>query len=475
MIFLILLAYVVSPVSNPVDWRFPSLNYRILERLETMAGNNFWFTNFKPLSVSKYSKILSNQMDGQRDGLELKSFLNLSGRDYFQNNNHYLSYLEWGFNGKLSMFHNHWQIEDEFVFFSKRSKDFDLPYYDPLNDYRRKLYILKGEPAIGMASFFDLRMIKAYTELNYKNTIFRMGRFNLRIGPGYSSNFLFSGVNQPLDFLYYVESGYKRFLHFLVLNASVPDTVEGKRVAYQRLEINPISWLSLAFSEGVMYTRQDLLKYINPFDFFYLIQRHSKDNQDNLVAEGNLTIYWPHRTKVYFIFFDDDWIVTPEDNQASLYGYTLGIFHVNPFGCKGLDVRVEYTEVSPWTYAHFSRTNSWAVNNTPLGNWAGNDFKHIFIEVGYVRDLCTFVSLDFEYLEHGLGNLESPWEFSHMPGNLNWPIPPINKTKYFYTMFVKEMKSLSFAAKVGFSVKGNNFSPFLSTNLKFYIPYTFKI
>lgn len=475
MILVILLSYILSPVGNPTDWRFPSLEYRILERIETKVGNNYWFINFKPLSVTKYNRIIKNQTGKFSDEFQVNSYLNLSERSFYQVDNHYLSYLEWGFDGKLSMFNRHWQIEDEFVLFSKKASDFNLPYYDPLNDYRRKLYILKGEPAIGIASFFDLRMIKAYTEIHYRNTIFRMGRFNLRIGPGYSSNFLFSGINQPLNFLYYVESGYKNILHFIVFNARVPDTVEGKRVAYQRLEINPFRWLSLAFSEGVMYTRQDLFKYVNPFDFFYLIQRHSKDNQDNLVAEGNITIYWPRRTKIYFIFFDDDWIVTPEDNQASLYGFTIGIFHVDPFEINGLDFRIEYSEVSPWTYAHFSGTNSWSINGTPLGNWAGNDFRHIFLEVGYTKNMNTFVSLDFEYLEHGLGDLEFPWEFSHMPGNLNWPIPPVDKTSYFYTMFVKEMKNLSLAAKLGFFASENNFTPFLSANIKFYIPYTFKI
>ncbi len=473
MILAILISYILSPLSNSVDWRFPALEYRVIERIETINGNNDWFINFKPMTVEKYRRIL-RQYNTSSDGFVANSYFNLSTREFYRNSNHYLNYFEWGFDGKLSMFHRHWQIEDEFVFFSKKSKDFILPYYDPLNDYRRKLYILKGEPAISMASFFDLRMIKAYSELHYRNTVFRMGRFNIRIGPGYSSNFLFSGVNQPLNFLYYIESEYKNIMHFLVFNASVPDTVEGKRVAYQRLEINPFRWLSLAFSEGVMYTRQDLFKYVNPFDFFYLIQRHSKDNRDNLVAEGNLTIYWPQKTKVYFIFFDDDWIITPGDNQASLYGYTIGIFHVDPFGVHGLDFRIEYSEVSPWTYAHFSQTNSWAINGTPLGNWAGNDFKHLFVEVGYMKNTKTFISLDVEYLEHGMGNLNYPWEFSHLPGNLNWPIPPIKKNGFLYAMYIKKAKIVRFSAKVGLKISEDDFTPFLSSSLKIVIPYYLK-
>jgi len=449
MILFVLLTYILTPTSNPADWRFPSLKYRNLERVETILGTNTSFLSFKPAESTE------NVSEGT---FLFSSYLNLSYRN--KGGDRFIGYTELGFNGKLSPAKN-WIIESELVFFSKRSNEFNLQYWDPLNDYRRKLYILKGEPAIGMASFFDLRMPKAYTEYRSKKFKVRIGRFNLRMGPGYSSNFLFSGINKPLNFLYYVESGLGDKLHFLTFNASLSDTVEGKRVAYQRVELNPHKRISLAISEAVVYTRRNLFKYIAPFDFFYLIQRHSADNDDNLLAEGNVTFYLPSGIKLYFIFFDDDWIITPEDNQASLYGYCLGFYAVR----GNFDLRVEYSLVSPWSYAHFSQKNAWAINGTPLGHWAGNDFHHFFVEAGYQRSKNTLLTFDLEYLEHGMGNLETPWESSGLPGNVSWPLPPVQKTWMVYGMFEHEGK-FNIYLKAGFYLEDKKVTPILSVNFK---------
>ncbi len=453
MILIFLLTYILAPASNPADWRFPALKYRILEKKEVLRGTNDMFLNFKPISKNPLN---SSEYENR---LLVSSYLNFSVRS--QGKEHYISYTELGFNGKLSP-GKRWKIESEFVFFSKRSKDFNLPYWDPLNDYRRKLYILKGEPAIGMASFFDLRMVKAYTEYQGEKLKFRAGRFNIRMGPGYSSNFLFSGVNKPLNFLFFVESGIGDRLHFVTFNASLPDTVEGKRVAYQRVEINPHKRISLAFSEAVVYTRADLFKYIAPFDFFYLIQRHSADNDDNLLAEGNVTVYLPSGSKIYFIFFDDDWIITPEDRQASLYGYTLGFYTVK----SRFDLRLEYSVVSPWSYAHFSGKNAWAINGTPLGHWAGNDFRHFFVEAGFYRSKKTLLTVNLEYLEHGSGNLETPWESSGLPGDTKWPIPPVDKVLMIYGMIEHEGR-FDFYLKTGLNIEDNEITPILSLNIRY--------
>ena len=452
---LLFIAYIMTPISNPADWRFPSLKYRLLEKRQVSQSSNTLFLSFKPTGTHER---------GNHHFL-VSTYLNFSTRSIKKG---YISYTELGLNGKLSL-SKHWKIENEFVFFSKKSKDFSPPYWDPLNDYRRKLYILKGEPAIGMASFFDLRMIKAYTEYSRGKLRLLSGRFNIRMGEGYSSNFLFSGINKSLNFLYFVESGLGGKLHFVTFNASLPDTVEGKRVSYQRVEINPHKRLSLAFSEAVVYTRQDLFKYIAPFDFFYLIQRHSKDNTDNLLAEGNITVYLPE-SKLYFIFFDDDWIITPEDRQASLYGYTLGFYAAK----KRFDMRVEYTLVSPWSYAHFSYKNAWAINGTPLGHWAGNDFKHFFAELGFYRSKNTLLTLDVEYMHHGSGDLQTPWESSGLPGDTKWPISPVDKVVMIYGMLEHEGR-ISMYLKAGIYVRSEKITPILSLNLNYRVLQNFAI
>ncbi len=456
-LFLAVLSFILTPISNPLDWRFPSLTYRYMDRQATLKGESL----FTIYPIEETSRDFSK-------GLTIQSYFDNSLRA--EGSSKYLNYFELGFDGKFQV-NRFWSIEDEVVFFNKKSRDFTLPYYDPLNDYRRKLYILKGEAAIGMASFFDLRMEKAYSEFKLKDMLLRVGRFNIRMGPGYSANFLFSGINQPLDFLYYLQGNYREKFKFVFFNAGMPDTVEAKRVAYQRVEINPFKRVSFGFSDAVIYTRKDLFKYINPVDFYYLIQRHSKDNDDNLIAEGNVTVYFPARSKIYFIFLDDDWIITPGDNQASLYGYMLGLYTVNPLGIKKMDFRFEYSEVSPWTYAHFSHTNTWGINFTPLGHWAGNDFKHVFMELGYWRTPRELFTLNIEYLKHGMGDLRTPWEDSSLPGNLNWPLPPVEKSLFTYIMYERESDLLTLYSKLGLMYKEDHFTPILSIFARVNIPF----
>jgi len=219
-----------------------------------------------------------------------------------------------------------------------------LPYWDPLLEPKYIIFNFETAPVVSHTNF-DVRTEKAYLLFDIGTFSLGTGRNRLKIGPGYRSNLLLSGRGQPLDFLYNAKAK-KGPLYLFTFNAGIEDSTEEKRVACQRLEFNFSQWI-FGITEAVFHRKDNFLKYINPFEFYYITQRRGKDNDDNLAASFDVT-YTKDGKKYYLEIFLDDPIIFHKDRPFK-GGMMFGMYLTDPFGMPSSDFRIETTVVPRWT------------------------------------------------------------------------------------------------------------------------------
>ncbi len=281
-----------------------------------------------------------------------------------------------------------------------------LPHYDVLYWPDFRLYTFDPNPIVGEQNLFEVRTDQALVRLHLPSGFVFLGKDRVRLGPGYRGSILLSGFARPLTYLYNAHWEARRWA-FTTFYAWLPDTFPQRRFALQRVEFQPWPWLSLGATEGILFSApEDPLKYINPVDLYYVIQRRGRTNDDNLVA--TVDVNWRIRPGLcwYAEFLDDDVIISGESvRNRSLWGYLSG-FHLS----KGAyDARLEFAWVRKWTYTHYTQRNSVTFWGIPLGHWMGSDARNLYVEVSKTSDQQVIASF-VEVLEHGEGRLSVPLE-----------------------------------------------------------------
>jgi hypothetical protein len=289
-----------------------------------------------------------------------------------------------------------------------------LAYYDPLIEPKYIIHNFETEPVIEHTGF-DVRTEKAYLLFDIGGVSIGAGRNRLKIGPGYRSNLLLSGRGQPLDFLYNAKVR-KGPLRLFVFNAGVEDSTSEKRIACQRMELH-LPYITIGLTEAVLHRRENFLKYVNPMEFYYITQRRGADNDDNLVASGDI-IFTKNGKKYYLeLLFDDPIIFGDRPFKG---GMMLGVYLTDPFGIPSSDFRIETTMVPRWTYTHYysNHINALSANGLPVGFSGGSDCIDVYIEFTKYRTQdnvhsllpTAYLSFIAEYLSHGDGRLNIGWE-----------------------------------------------------------------
>ncbi len=276
-----------------------------------------------------------------------------------------------------------------------------LPFYDPLvyPDYR--LYTFDPQPVIGQTEVFDVRSDELALVYRHRGLLLLTGKERVRIGPGIRYNLILSGYSQPLSFLYFVRWKVSPFV-LTVFHAWLPDTFPHRRFSFQRVEFHPTDGLILGINEGVLYgPGSDPLKYINPVDLYYVTQRRGDTNLDNLVGMLDLTVRLRPGWLLYGTFFDDDFIVTTEEDWGtSLYAYQVGTWIQRP----PYRFTLEHTFARRWTFYHLSRANSYLFWGLPLGLWTGSDAVATYGELEWTHGNWRF-GVSAEKQAHGEGPL----------------------------------------------------------------------
>ena len=270
-----------------------------------------------------------------------------------------------------------------------------LSYRDPFSRPMYYPYSFDKQPVITHYRLFDVKWTRGYIAYKHKHLVVKFGRDTLT----WPSKLFIYGNGYPFDFLYHIRFE-KSPLVFSVFNAGLNDTFELKRLAAQLVRLNVSKDFTIYLSEGVVYTRENILKYINPVALYYVLQRWSNAGPENLM--GLLGIRYKG---IRFFFLNDDFII--DRGGTSKYGTELDV--------KYRSLNLSFIRIPRYTYTHYTDTNNWAINNIPIGYPYGPDVMDFYLNAKIKR-----WKVKLSYLNHGEGVMKEHWLHSNMPKN-----PPV--------------------------------------------------
>ena len=332
---------------------------------------------------------------------------------------------------------------EKVVLFTGRRQFLGLVPWDSRHDPRWEISSWDPQPIVGKEDIFEERQLRGYGGYFWDWGYITLGREPLRTGPSYRYAVTLSGFSGPLDFFYHLRLLAGRF-KFVAGFARIPDTIDARRITYQRIEWAPIASLSLAATEGVLTAREDFAKYAIPFLFFHDIQRHESDNQDNLFASGELSWRVFSGLRLYAeVFMDDPTFIS--GGEAAMYAL-MGGAHVS-FG--NWDMRAEAASASPFTYAHFSDSNAMSALGWPMGFWLGPDARAIYFSAGWYPGTMGIRAFA-ELYQHGELWLDTPYEDIGGEG-IPWP------TGVVETAFEPGLEIFLLSEKVNFKARASWF------------------
>jgi hypothetical protein len=259
-------------------------------------------------------------------------------------------------------------------------------------------------PVAGDKNTLEFQTDRAYIKTDIYGIDILIGRDRIQTKVGYRNDLLFSGLARPVDMFYKINYRIWR-LDLMALSGQL--TAAGKRyVSAKRLAMRFAHSLYAGVTEVVVFN-DDVTAYLNPLMPFYITQRQRPNNDDNLLAAVDIS-YTPVRNlNIYAQFLDDDFIIF--GGGASKYGFLAG-FYKSQFLTERLDCHLEYAQVRKWTYTHVTHINNWQYEGQPFGFWLGPDADELYSDLRYYLSPTSSLSLGFNYVRKGEGDLFHPYE-----------------------------------------------------------------
>ncbi|MFT6165476.1 MAG: hypothetical protein ACJASF_000155 [Vicingaceae bacterium] len=188
--------------------------------------------------------------------------------------------------------------------------------------------------------------------------------------------------------------------------------VEGRKDLYQKkytaihyLDWRATKWLSIGLFETVIwgseegnYTRGFEVNYANPFIFYRPVE-FSVGSSDNVLVGANLKLTISKNHVFYSQLLFDEFLLAelradvdqwrnPSDSirsgwWANKYGIQIGWTSFDLFKIKGLQTRVEFNLVRPFTYAHSNSTQAYSHDNLSLAHPLGANFYEFVSRANY--------------------------------------------------------------------------------------------
>ncbi len=299
--------------------------------------------------------------------------------------------------------------------FNGRSRALSVGDWNPYREYNLEVVDWTAEPVIGKKPLFEAFQYRAFLWLKTEDLSFRTGRDYVKVSPSVRYPLFLSGWGYPLDWLYLMDGKVGPFRGYAGF-ARVPDTVENRRFAFQRMEIS-LGALTFAITEAVAYTRTDSWKYANPLVLYYVVQRlETADNDDNLFLHGDATLRLGN-FRMYGEFMGDDPSFFHGEGQAPLWGATAGVSYSGAF-----NLYLEASTVAPFTYAHYTAINDLSALGVPLATYLGQDYR-----AAYLRLEKGKVFAEYEYVLHGSIPFGLAYENSGLPPDSPFPRPPLTE------------------------------------------------
>jgi hypothetical protein len=269
---------------------------------------------------------------------------------------------------------------------------------------------------------------QAYANIDFKYFTLEVGRDRLVWGPGYRSALLLS-LNQPsLDFFRLrTHFGRISFESFVAAIDPPSDTfLSGHRISFRITDR-----ASLSASEVIIFAEQGLLlQYFNPIVPYYVLQWNQKD-KDNVLwsLDGEYRLF--NGLRVYSEFLIDDFQYESNPPGApNKLGLTVGGQYVPSF-LPGLDLHLEYSRATRYTYTHMYERNRYLNRGRCIGFWLGPDADQLYAELGYFLTPWLQPSVYYDRERKGEGRIGETWHEGIDAKGLPFPSGIVQTTNAF--------------------------------------------
>jgi hypothetical protein len=256
---------------------------------------------------------------------------------------------------------------------------------------------------------FELPVREAYVTFQLGSFNLELGRDKAQWGPG-TQSLILNRTQEPLNL---IKMSTPLGPAKLTVLWSLLDEEKNKFLAAQRLEIRPFDWLSLGFSESVVWSERLSLSYLNPVIPYYMMQRYYGRDRDNILGALDAALLIPSQgLEIYGqIMMDDARVGAEYDSFPDKVALMGGFLWADPLGLPNTDVRVEYTHIGTFTYTHKSHTNNYTLQDSfLLAHDLGTDGEGFYVTLRHFLPLPLIVSMHGEFTRKGEGRLDVPWE-----------------------------------------------------------------
>jgi hypothetical protein len=229
------------------------------------------------------------------------------------------------------------------------------------------------------------------------------GRDEIDWGPGFHSGLALTRNMPPADMIR-LTSRFHRFA-FSSAHIFLRGTQNAKYLAAHRLDFLLRPGLQLGAGETVVYGNRDIeMAYLNPLMLYHIAEHHLGD-RDNNTLFFDLSCTLLPGARLYAEYFIDD--MTSTESLTHYFGnkfaFLTGALWSDPLGADNLDLRLEYSRVEPYVYAHHDSINIYTHYDKTIGHWLGPNSDSAFLLLGYQLGRDVRLETTLERIRKGEG------------------------------------------------------------------------
>lgn len=174
---------------------------------------------------------------------------------------------------------------------------------------------------------------------------------------------------------------------------------------------------SVTFHDNKGSGRNFDVRYFNPVIFYRTIE-HQAGDPDKMLVGMNMQ-YLPFQDLEFYGQFmlnefrlDD--LRAQNGHHANKYGYQAGLKYIDAGGVSNLDLQLEYNQVRPYSYTHYSISgdypvNSWSHYNHELAHPLGANFSELVGSIKYQPIPRLRAGVKLTYADYGADSNNSNW------------------------------------------------------------------
>ena len=229
------------------------------------------------------------------------------------------------------------------------------------------------------------------------------GRDEIDWGPGFHSGLAITRNMPPADMIR-LASRFRR-IAFSSAHIFLRSGSGAKYLAAHRLDWLVTPRLQIGAGETVVYGNRDIeMAYLNPLMLYHVAEHHLGD-RDNNTLFFDLSTTLLRGSRIYASYFIDDMTSTESLTRyfGNKFAFLTGALWSDPLGVDNLDLRIEYSRVEPFVYAHDDSLNTYTHYDKVIGHWLGPNSDSAILLAGYQLGRDIRLETSFERIRKGEG------------------------------------------------------------------------